>query len=61
MHISMINNGELDQNAFGSGGGYWYNTANDTDGYIFSYGTNNAGASNVARSTGASVRCILRL
>ena len=60
MHISMINNGELDQNAFGSGGGYWYNTANDTDGYIFSYGTNNAGASNVARSTGASVRCILR-
>lgn len=60
MHVSSISNGELDSNMIGSEGALWYGVGNDTDGYIFSFGSSSVSTFSVDRSSGASVRCVLR-
>ena len=60
MHVSSISNGELDSNMIGSEGTLWYSVGNDTDGYVFSFGSSSVSTFSVDRSSGASVRCVLR-
>ena len=60
MKVGLIEGGELDLNAANMNGSYWFSTGNNEKGFTFTLGNGEVNTSDIARASGANIRCVLR-